>query len=65
MMLKLLFGGSVIFFYLGFSAREGNLFYFFATYLLVSAIGIYFRNREAKQEKPKAAENLPAPQPPS
>jgi hypothetical protein len=54
MMLKLLFGGSVLFFYLGFIAREGNLFYFFATYLLIGAIGLYFRNREAKQVQPKA-----------
>jgi hypothetical protein len=56
MMLKLLFGGSVLFFYLGVSAREGNLFYFFGTYLLISTIGLFFRRREAKQVTPKPAD---------
>ena len=64
-MTKLFFWGSMIFFYLGFNAREGNLFYFFAIYSLMVAIGLFFRKREAKKGKPAVAEALPATQTPS
>ena len=65
MMVKLLFWGSIPFFYLGFNAREGNLFFFFAIYLLMGAIGLFCRKREARKGKPDPAKALPATQLPS
>ena len=59
---KLLFWGSMMFFYLGFNAREGNLYYFFAIYLLMGAIGLFFRRRDLKNGKSEAAEALPTTQ---
>lgn len=52
---RLLFWGSVLFFYLGFAAREGNLYYFFAVYLLMSTVGLHCRKRESEKGKPEAA----------
>jgi hypothetical protein len=59
MTMKLLFWGSVLFFYLGLNAPEGNLFYFVAIYLLVSAIGLYCRRRESKMGKPETVNAPP------
>lgn len=64
-MVKLFFWGSMLFFYLGFNAREGHLFFFFATYSLMAAIGLFFRNNESKKGKPAAVEALPTTQAPS
>jgi hypothetical protein len=65
MMVKLLFWGSIIFFYLGFNAREGNLLYFFSIYSLMTAIGLFFRKRDYKKGKPAPAEALPPTETPS
>ena len=65
MMTKLLFWGSMLCFYLGFNAREGNLLYFFAIYSLMAAIGLFFRKRESKMGKPEPVEALPTTETPS
>ena len=55
----------MLFFYLGFNAREGNLFYFFAIYSLMVAVGLFFRKRESKMGKPAPVEALPSTETPS
>lgn len=65
MVTKLLFWGSMLFIFLGFNAREGHLFFFFGIYLLMSAIGLFFRKREGKLRKQAAVEPLPVTSPPA
>ena len=65
MMTKLLFWGSILFIFLGFNAREGNLYFFFGCYLLMSAIGLFFRQKENKAGQKAAVEALPATNPPA
>ena len=65
MMTKALFWGSIFFVYLGANAREGHLFFFFGIYLFMSAMGLFFRNREAKAGKPTPIETLPSTSEPS
>lgn len=64
-MTKLLFWGSMLFIFMGFNALEGNLFFFFGIYLLMSAIGLFFRKREGKGHKREAVESLPVTNPPA
>lgn len=64
-MTKLLFWGSMLFIFMGVNAREGNLFFFFGIYLLMSAIGLFFRKRETKGGKQKPVEPLPVNNPPA
>jgi len=56
---KILFWGSTLFILIGFKAREGHLFFFFGVYMLMSATGLFFRCREAREKKKTAAESLP------
>ena len=65
MMTKLLFWGSILFIFLGFNAREGCLFFFFGIYLLIGAVGLFFRKREGKTGAQTAVESLPVTPPPA
>ena len=65
MLTKLLFWGSMLFIFLGFNALEGNLYFFFGIFLLMSAIGRFFHHRETKGGRKKAVEPLPATNPPA
>lgn len=60
---KFLFWGAILFFILGQNSIDPRLFYFFAFYLAMLFVGVFFYKREYKpsppEEKNENIEDLP------
>ena len=56
---KLLFWSAVLFFALGYTARDSALFYFFAIHLFVLCIGVFLHKLAKKVQPTEPVETLP------